>query len=180
MPRHRDHRVANQVVVPIGADGSVQPGNFAGGADAVVDLFEYYGPKGEALFRPTTPKRLVDTRTAGHGALGVGGQLTVPTGAPAGASGAVVNLTATAPTAAAGYLTARPGPGERGSPPRTARPGGAGLSATDGPARGSGALRHGRPGPGERGSPPRTARPGGAGLSATDGPARRSNVTGGR
>ncbi|MER5641506.1 PKD domain-containing protein [Kitasatospora sp. NPDC002227] len=97
--------VANQVVVPIGADGSVQLSNFAGRADAIVDLFGYYSPKGAALFQPVTPRRLADTRTPGKGALGPGGQLSVATGAPAGATGAVVNLTATAPTVG-GYLTA--------------------------------------------------------------------------
>ncbi|WP_441250960.1 PKD domain-containing protein [Kitasatospora sp. McL0602] len=97
--------VANQVVVPIGADGKVQLSNFAGSADAVVDLFGYYSPKGESLFRPTTPTRLVDTRDPGKGALGAGASLAVASGAPAGATGAVLNVTATAPTTA-GYLTA--------------------------------------------------------------------------
>ncbi|AUG81472.1 hypothetical protein CFP65_6840 [Kitasatospora sp. MMS16-BH015] len=106
--------VANQVLVPIGADGKVRLSNFAGSADAVVDLFGYYSPSGQSLFRPTTPVRLVDTRGAGHGPLGAGGSIAVSAGAPAGATGAVLNVTATAPTNP-GYLTvwadgaARPG-----------------------------------------------------------------------
>ncbi|AUG81506.1 hypothetical protein CFP65_6881 [Kitasatospora sp. MMS16-BH015] len=96
--------VANQVVVPVGSDGKVRLSNFQGSADAVVDLFGYYGPHGDSLFKPATPVRLVDTREAGHGALGAGQSIAVGAGAPAGATGAVLNVTATAPTAP-GYLT---------------------------------------------------------------------------
>ncbi|AUG76230.1 hypothetical protein CFP65_1331 [Kitasatospora sp. MMS16-BH015] len=99
--------VANQVIVPIGGDGSVRLYNFTGHAHAVVDLFGYYGPGGESLLQPTTPRRLLDTRIAATRrslALGPGATTTVATGAPAGSTGAVLNVTATAPTTP-GYLT---------------------------------------------------------------------------
>ncbi|MDH6132701.1 PKD repeat protein [Kitasatospora sp. MAA4] len=94
--------VANQVIVPIGPDGTVKLYNFAGDAHAVVDLFGYYSPSGEALFQPVTPRRLLDTRPGN--AIGSGGRLSVATGAPAGTTGAVLNITATEPTQP-GFLT---------------------------------------------------------------------------
>ncbi|MER5636034.1 PKD domain-containing protein [Kitasatospora sp. NPDC002227] len=94
--------VANQVIVPIGSDGSVRLYNFAGHAQAVVDLFGYYSPDGDALFEPVTPRRLLDTRTSS--ALGPGGTVAVASGAPLLATGAVVNVTAVQPTTP-GYLT---------------------------------------------------------------------------
>ncbi|WP_441250162.1 right-handed parallel beta-helix repeat-containing protein [Kitasatospora sp. McL0602] len=96
--------VANQVVVPIGADGKVSIYNKFGHTQVVADVFGYYGPTGTSLFTPVAPTRLVDTRTAGHSALGQGGTLRVASGAPAGATGAVLNVTSTAATAG-GYLT---------------------------------------------------------------------------
>ncbi|WP_441250165.1 PKD domain-containing protein [Kitasatospora sp. McL0602] len=96
--------VANQVVVPIGADGKVSIYNKFGHTQVVADLFGYYSPTGSSLFTPVVPTRLVDTRTAGQHALGQGGTLPVASGAPAGATGAVLNVTSTASTAG-GYLT---------------------------------------------------------------------------
>ncbi|WP_104818384.1 right-handed parallel beta-helix repeat-containing protein [Kitasatospora sp. MMS16-BH015] len=103
--------VANQVVVPIGADGKVTVYNHTGHTHVVADVFGYYSPSG-SLFTPVPPTRLVDTRQSS--ALGAGSVLKVDTGLPAGATGAVLNVTDTASTAA-GYLTvwadgaARPG-----------------------------------------------------------------------
>lgn len=64
-----------------------------------------------SAFTPTTPQRLLDTRITG-GRLGPGGSLDLTvaggsTGAPAGASAVVLNVTVTSPTAAS-YLTAYP------------------------------------------------------------------------
>ncbi|WP_441250161.1 PKD domain-containing protein [Kitasatospora sp. McL0602] len=96
--------VANQVVVPIGADGKVSVYNKFGHTHVVADVFGYYGPSGASLFTPVSPTRLVDTRTPGRHALGQGGTLPVASGAPVGATGAVLNVTSTASTAG-GYLT---------------------------------------------------------------------------
>ncbi|AUG79766.1 hypothetical protein CFP65_5053 [Kitasatospora sp. MMS16-BH015] len=94
--------VANQVVVPIGADGKVAVYNHTGRTHVVADVFGYYGPSGSSLFTPVVPTRLVDTRQSS--ALGQGGVLKVDTGVPAGATGAVLNVTDTASTVP-GYLT---------------------------------------------------------------------------
>jgi hypothetical protein len=64
-----------------------------------------------SAFTPTTPQRLLDTRTT-SGRLGPGGALNLTvaggsTGAPAGASAVVLNVTVTNTTAAS-YLTAYP------------------------------------------------------------------------
>ncbi|MER5637597.1 PKD domain-containing protein [Kitasatospora sp. NPDC002227] len=93
--------VANQVVVPIGADGKVSVYNKFGHTHVVADVFGYYGPSG-ALFTPVVPTRLADTRK--QTALGAGKSLKVATGVPAGATAAVLNVTSTASTAG-GYLT---------------------------------------------------------------------------
>ncbi|MER5637599.1 right-handed parallel beta-helix repeat-containing protein [Kitasatospora sp. NPDC002227] len=94
--------VANQVVVPIGADGKVSVYNRFGHTQVVADVFGYYSPTASSLFTPVVPTRLVDTRK--QSALGAGQFLKVDTGAPAGATGAVLNVTSTASTAG-GYLT---------------------------------------------------------------------------
>jgi len=96
--------VPNQVVVPLSADGKVTVYNHAGSTDVVADLFGWYSPGGEALFTPVTPTRLVDTRTEGGKPIGPGATLSVASGAPAGATGAVLNVTGTGSTAG-GYLT---------------------------------------------------------------------------
>lgn len=67
-----------------------------------MDAVGYYGKDGKALYTPVVPKRLADTRTTGK--VPAGGTTTVP-GVPAGAVGAVLNLTATESTGA-GFLTA--------------------------------------------------------------------------
>ncbi|MER5637792.1 PKD domain-containing protein [Kitasatospora sp. NPDC002227] len=95
--------VPNQVVVPLGADGKVTLYNRFGSTDVVVDVFGYYSPTGDSLFVPVRPTRLADTRRSGN-PLGTGGTLTVPGGTPAGATGAVLNVTSTAATTG-GYLT---------------------------------------------------------------------------
>lgn len=102
--------VANAVVSRIGAAGQVAIYNgSAGTTNLLVDVSGYYaamssstGQGGyEAL---DVPHRALDTRTSQAVAAGGSASFTA-TGAPAGASAAVVNLTATAP-AQPGYLTA--------------------------------------------------------------------------
>ncbi|MFC9293126.1 PKD domain-containing protein [Streptomyces sp. NPDC057011] len=93
---------SNQAIVPVGADGTITLYNHSGSAHLIVDAVGYYGKDGKALFTPVVPKRLADTRATGK--LAAGATTTVP-GVPAGAVGAVLNLTATESTGA-GYLTA--------------------------------------------------------------------------
>ncbi|MFE1832239.1 PKD domain-containing protein [Streptomyces yangpuensis] len=93
---------SNQAILPIGPDGTVTLYNNAGSTHLIVDAVGYYGKNGKALFTPVVPKRLADTRTTGKLAPGA---TTTVSGLPAGAIGAVLNLTATE-TTAAGFLTA--------------------------------------------------------------------------
>ncbi|MER5637864.1 PKD domain-containing protein [Kitasatospora sp. NPDC002227] len=96
--------VANQVIVPVDADGNVGIYNRFGNTHVVADLMGYYSPTGDSFFTPVSPTRLVDTRKPSPLPLGQGGTLAVPTGAPAGATGAVLNVTSTGSTNG-GYLT---------------------------------------------------------------------------
>lgn len=90
--------VANQVVVPIGADGKVAIYNHVGSTHVVADLAGYYSPTGDALFNAVSPTRLVDTR-GGTQPLGPDATLTLPVGGangvPADATAAVLNATST-------------------------------------------------------------------------------------
>ncbi|MFF2039612.1 PKD domain-containing protein [Kitasatospora sp. NPDC058170] len=87
--------VPNQVVVPLGADGSIDIYNHNGSSHAIVDVFGYYSPDGKGLFTPVTPARLLDSRS---GAPLGGGAVRTVGGVPAGATAAAVNLTATQTT----------------------------------------------------------------------------------
>jgi hypothetical protein len=110
--------VANSVIVPIGSANSDIFYNYAGKANVVVDLEGYFAPaSGNAgAYVPLTPDRITDTRS-GSGApnagdtLGAGSTLNVQVtgedGIPAGATGAILNVTVT-DTNSAGYLTAYP------------------------------------------------------------------------
>ena len=103
--------ISNQVIVPIGADGTITI--FAqGGGHVIVDIAGVFtgtsSPSSTAgLFVAVTPNRLVDTRDPSNtpivGPLPAGGQLTVQTanrfGIPAGASAVSLNATITAATA---------------------------------------------------------------------------------
>ncbi|WP_405012257.1 PKD domain-containing protein [Kitasatospora sp. NBC_01539] len=104
--------VANQAIVPVGADGSIDVYNFAGTTRIVVDVFGYYSPGSKGWFTPAGPVRLADTRADGTRSPVAGGtSLSVPVagtnGVPADATAAVLNVTATAPTAS-GFLTVWP------------------------------------------------------------------------
>lgn len=98
---------ANQVIVPLGPDGSINVYNHAGSIDIALDVFGYYSPDGKDLFTPTTPTRLLDTVTT-RTPLGqdsqTGLQIVGTGNVPANATGAVLNVTATDSTAPS-YLT---------------------------------------------------------------------------
>jgi hypothetical protein len=113
--------VPNSVIVPIGTGGDVTFYNHTGTTDVVVDLEGYFAPESGAsaagAYVPLTPARIADTRTAstypdaGH-TLAAGGSLAIQVtgagGVPAGASGAILNVTVTNTTAAS-FLTVYPG-----------------------------------------------------------------------
>ncbi|MDH6576320.1 PKD domain-containing protein [Kitasatospora sp. MAP5-34] len=90
---------ANQVIVPLGADGKVTVYNHTGSTHVVADVFGYYSAAGQSLFTPVTPTRLLDTRKVGVplGAYSLA-IATAGVGVPAGATGAVLNVTSTGST----------------------------------------------------------------------------------
>ncbi|MGW2271531.1 PKD domain-containing protein [Streptomyces yangpuensis] len=93
---------SNQVIVPVGPDGTITLYNNAGSTDLVLDVVGYYHQwGGGALFTPVVPQRLADTRTTGKLAPGA---TTTVAGLPANAVGAALNVTATE-TTGAGFLT---------------------------------------------------------------------------
>ncbi|WP_158702337.1 PKD domain-containing protein [Kitasatospora sp. MMS16-BH015] len=101
--------VANQVTLPLEADGSVHLFNHNGQVHLIADVQGYSEyQSGGAPYVPVAPTRLLDTR-ATHNTLGQGGALSIrvagSAGVPTGAKSVLVNLTATNPTTA-GYLTA--------------------------------------------------------------------------
>jgi len=109
-----DQTVANSVTATVGAGCSVTVANSSGTVDVVVDVVGYYddGPGG-AGYTPHSPERLVDSRPG----TTVGGFSTpwsagtardvAVAGVPAGADAVVLNVTATATTAAS-HLTVWP------------------------------------------------------------------------
>jgi hypothetical protein len=111
--------VANRAVVKLGYGGKVTIYNLAGDADIVVDVGGWFtdtsAPATGGTFVATQPARILDTRDATGGVVGilpagagVEVQVTGRGGVPASGVGAVVlNLTATEP-AAAGFLTVFP------------------------------------------------------------------------
>jgi hypothetical protein len=117
----RGETVPNSVIVPIGTGGQVTIYNHTGSTDVVVDLEGYFAPESGAstagAYVPLTPARITDTR-AGSGdpnagdTLGAGSSLNVQVtgegGVPAGATGAILNVTVT-DTMGASFLTVYPG-----------------------------------------------------------------------
>ncbi|MGW2874506.1 PKD domain-containing protein, partial [Kitasatospora sp. NPDC001225] len=103
--------VANQVIVPLGADGTVDVYNNDGSTHVIADVVGYYGGGATGRYSPVIPVRLQDTRTAPLTALGPGGETAVRIGGngpvPAKAVAAVVNLTATG-TLSDGHVIAYP------------------------------------------------------------------------
>jgi hypothetical protein len=98
--------VPNRVIVPIGTGGQVSIYNGLGSADAVVDVNGYFTDSAAtgAHFTPVFPTRIKDTRN-GPGTLGKIGPNSTTTvqvsgagGVPAGATGAIMNVTVANPT----------------------------------------------------------------------------------
>ncbi len=107
--------VPNMATVPLGLDGHIDLYNHSSGtADLVVDVAGYYtlGTSG-ALYNPTSPARVLDTR------YGTGGSSTVPghgtvtldvcngSTVPSAANAAALNVTVTNPQSG-GFLTVYP------------------------------------------------------------------------
>ncbi|WP_043475751.1 hypothetical protein [Kitasatospora sp. MBT66] len=93
--------VANQVVVPVGPEGTIEFFN-TGSTDLVVDIVGYYGPSGHNLYSAVTEQaRLLDTRP-GAGAWAFS-TLEFPvagrSGVPDNATAVTLNVTATEPQA---------------------------------------------------------------------------------
>ena len=101
--------VPNAVAVKTSATGTVCVASFAP-TDVVVDRVGWFGATGD-LYQPAEPVRVLDTRTgvgAASGKLAAEAtlSLTVP-GLPAGATGVIVNVTATEPDGD-GFVTVWP------------------------------------------------------------------------
>ncbi|MFN8041433.1 MAG: choice-of-anchor Q domain-containing protein [Acidimicrobiales bacterium] len=105
--------IANQAIVPLGADGAIQIRNNTGTVQVIADVAGWFTPTGGKGFRPVPPVRILDTRpgsaVGGPAApLGPGGTWVVSSPrVPTGATAVVVNLTGVTPTAAT-HLTAWP------------------------------------------------------------------------
>ena len=121
--RYPGHTIANQVIVPVGANGTVKLFTQAG-THVIVDISGYFIEG--SVFRSLAPDRILDTRPGparrGHtgGAPGPGAQVRLQVlgrgGVPAGGVELVaLNVTATN-SAAPGYIATWPA----GSEPRTA------------------------------------------------------------
>jgi hypothetical protein len=105
---------SNAVVVGLGSQQSVSLYNFDGRVEVIVDVMGWF----TGGFRGVTPTRLMDTRR-GLGGTRLSANAATPltvagvAGVPRNAAAVVVNITAVAPTAQGGYLTAWPAGGRR-------------------------------------------------------------------
>ncbi|GAA1141833.1 hypothetical protein F4556_003600 [Kitasatospora gansuensis] len=114
--------VANQVIVSAESDRTIWFCTGAGKLHVVADIFGYYSPKSGSLFTPVPPVRLTDTREDPAGSLHADQWRAVATKLPAGATGAVLNVTAARSTTGS-YLTlwgdgtTRPGTSNVNFPP---------------------------------------------------------------
>ena len=107
--------LANLVEVGVGADGKIDVYNNMGSTNVILDVEGYVDAGSTALYTPTTPARICDTRAAGpgiapnrcdtHGLSPIGANQTLTfavTGpgspVPSTASAVVFNLTAISPT----------------------------------------------------------------------------------
>lgn len=108
-----DERIANASVVSLDAAGRMKVHNGSGEpVRVVVDVMGYFQPAAGALFHPTSPMRVADTRQpgAGGGALTPGESRAIAVagaGTPAGADAVVANTTVTG-TGGAGHLRVFP------------------------------------------------------------------------
>ena len=99
--------IANSATVPVGTGGKVCLYTYSA-TNLIVDINGWYPANSD--FTPTTPTRLLDTRTtarAGSGAV-TEVQVTGPAGVPSNASAVVLNLTAPDSTEPGGFVTAYP------------------------------------------------------------------------
>ena len=106
--------IPNLVTVPVGSDGKIDLYNNAGTVNLIADLFGYYTTTGGDGYNAAGPTRVLDTRNGTGGfssPVGAGQsiavQVTGENGVPAGATGVVLNVTATSPTTTS-YVTAYP------------------------------------------------------------------------
>lgn len=102
----------NLVTIALGADRKFSLANHFGSVDLVVDLAGFYTPDYGSAFAPIAPIRVLDTRDGTGGATGPVGpsgevSLALGTKVPSTATGVVLNLTGTEPTAGT-YVAARP------------------------------------------------------------------------
>ncbi len=105
--------VANQIIAKVDRLGHVRLYNFRGDVHLIADIQGFHGGTGaDKVFIPTTPTRLLDTRTGTGGVSApIGADRSVKlkvsgsAGIPDGVRTVLVNLTATNPTAN-GFLTA--------------------------------------------------------------------------
>lgn len=105
--------VANLVAVKVGPGGTVRVYNALGDAHVIFDVAGWYwqsSPGAPGRLQTVVPTRIRDTRING-GRLGPGGELVLPirgsAGVPAGAAGAVLNVTVTNTTGPS-FLTVYP------------------------------------------------------------------------
>jgi streptogramin lyase len=99
--------IANLAVIKIGANGAISLANAVGSTDVIVDVVGYFDPTGGSRFHAIAPTRVLDDRvpTGLAGPWGPGQTRALPvagaagTHVPAGATGLVANVTATASTA---------------------------------------------------------------------------------
>jgi hypothetical protein len=102
--------VPNMVIVPVGSGGMVSLYNAVGTTDVVADVVGWFGTAATSQFTPLTPTRVLDTRN-GTGAIGPGATRVLDLdghgGVPPGATGVVLNVTVTNPTAGS-YLALWP------------------------------------------------------------------------
>jgi Domain of unknown function (DUF1906) len=104
--------IPNLVTVPV-IDGAVDFYNHTGTVDVIADLFGYYTDGSGNAFTPTSPTRLLDTRSgvgAPQGQIGPGQQVSLQVGGgvvPADATAVVLNVTVTNPSAGS-FLTVFP------------------------------------------------------------------------
>ncbi|MEZ0095219.1 hypothetical protein [Streptacidiphilus sp. EB129] len=129
--------ISNQAVVPV-SNGSITVHNNGGSVDAVQDVVGYYSIHGQGVFTPVPPSRVLDTPAGGH-PLGPDSTLRLAVtgrgGVPAGAIGAVVNLTATQETRPS-HLTVGPTSSPGRAPPASTPTRGATSPATSRPGWG--------------------------------------------
>jgi protocatechuate 3,4-dioxygenase beta subunit len=108
------HTIANQVVIPVGSDGSIRLFTQTG-AHLIADVTGWYTDDSAStdttgLFIPVSPYRVVDSRSGGKFAADATVTLLAAAAgtAAAGRSGLAMNVTATEATAA-GFVTVWPG-----------------------------------------------------------------------